>query len=95
LGHDYCPAHDPNRVEARKRAASRAARAGHGGDLREVKDRLKELAEDVLGGRVDRGDAAVASQVLNVYLRAVSVEQKLREVQELEQRLAQLEEALA
>jgi hypothetical protein len=38
--------------------------------------------------------AAVASQVLNVYLRAVSVELKAREQLELVERLESLEEAL-
>ena len=38
--------------------------------------------------------AAVASQVLNVYLRAVSVELKAREQLELIERLEALEEAL-
>jgi hypothetical protein len=38
--------------------------------------------------------AAVASQVLNVYLRAVSVELKAREQLELIERLEALEETL-
>jgi hypothetical protein len=48
----------------------------------------------VLEGSVERGTAAVASQVLNVYLRAVSVELKAREQLELIERLEALEEAL-
>jgi hypothetical protein len=44
-------------------------------------------------GRQDKGVAAVASQVLNVYLRAVSVELKAREQMELIERLERLEEA--
>jgi hypothetical protein len=44
--------------------------------------------------RVDRGVAAVASQVLNVYLRAVSVELKAREQLELIERLEALEQGL-
>jgi hypothetical protein len=38
--------------------------------------------------------AAAASQILNVYLRAVSVELKAREQLELTERLEALEEAL-
>jgi hypothetical protein len=49
----------------------------------------------VLEGRQDKGVAAVASQVLNVYLRAVTVELKVREELELIDRLEALEEALA
>jgi hypothetical protein len=48
----------------------------------------------VLEGRQDRGVATVASQVLNVCLRAVSVELKAREQLELTERLEALEEAL-
>jgi hypothetical protein len=48
----------------------------------------------VLEGNVERGVAAVASQVLNVYLRAVSVELKAREQLELIERLETLELAL-
>jgi len=47
----------------------------------------------VLEGRQDKGVAAVASQVLNVYLRAVSVELKAKEQAELIERLEALEEA--
>jgi hypothetical protein len=43
---------------------------------------------------VDKAVAAVASQVLNVYLRAVSVELKAREQLELIERLETLERAL-
>ena len=43
---------------------------------------------------MDKGVAAVASQVLNVYLRAVSVELKVTEQRELIERLEALEEGL-
>jgi hypothetical protein len=59
-----------------------------------VKQRLSELAEDVLEGRQDKGAAAVAGQLLNTYIRAVSVELKAREQLELIERLEALEEAL-
>jgi len=62
--------------------------------LADIKRRLSDLATDVLEGRQDKGVAAVASQVLNVYLRAVSVELKAREQLELIGRLEALEEAL-
>jgi hypothetical protein len=57
----------------------------------EHKGRLSDLADDVLEGRTDKGVAAVASQVLNVYLRAVLVELKVREVEDLEERISALE----
>ena len=87
----YCYQHDPARAEERRRNASRAARSRPSRELVAIKQRLSDLADDVLEGRKDRGVAAVASQVLNVYLRAVSVELKVREQAELIERLEALE----
>jgi hypothetical protein len=63
--------------------------------LADVKRQLRELADDVIAARMDRASAAVASQVLNVFLRAVSVEMKVREQDEVLQRLDALENAAA
>jgi hypothetical protein len=63
--------------------------------LARIKTRLSGLADDVISGAVNRSDAAVASQILNVFLRAVSIETKVREVQELEAELADLRAELA
>jgi hypothetical protein len=97
-GAEWCWNHHPDYAEARRRRASRGGKRGGRGrpqaELANIKDRLQELAEDVLEEKVDKGVAAVASQVLNVYLRAVSVELKVKEVGELEDRLGALEEAL-
>jgi hypothetical protein len=90
----YCYQHDPKRAEERRRNASRAARSKPSRELLGIKQRLSDLADDVLAGEVDRGVGAVASQILNVYLRAVSVELKAREQLELIERLEALEEAL-
>jgi hypothetical protein len=94
----YCWWHDPANAETRKQAASKGGRrAGRGrpqAELANIKKRLSDLADDVLEGRQERGVAAVASQVLNVYLRAVSVELKVKEQGELFERLEALEEAL-
>jgi hypothetical protein len=62
-------------------------------ELSDIKHRLEELAEDVLGGRQDRQDAAVAGQLLNYAIRAVSVGLKAKEVGELEARIEELSEA--
>lgn len=97
-GSDYCYAHDPKRAEERRRNATRGGKRGGRGrpqaELGAIKERLSTLADDVLEGAVDKGRAAVASQVLNTYIRAVSVELKAREQLELIERLEALEEAL-
>ena len=48
----------------------------------------------MLSGEVDRADAAVCGQLLNVKLRALEQERKWKEVDELEERLEVLEEVL-
>lgn len=79
-----CWAHDPANREKRRRMASRAARSKPSRELAGIKGRLSDLADDVLADKVDKGAAAVAGQLLNTYLRAVSVELKVREAEELE-----------
>ena len=89
-----CWAHDPTNADQRRRLASRAGKSKPDRELAAIKQRLLDLAEAVLEERVDKGVGAVASQVLNVYLRAVSVEVKLTEQLELVERLERLEEGL-
>jgi hypothetical protein len=95
---EWCWSHHPDYAEQRRRRASKGGKRGGRGrplaELTNIKARLSELAEHVLGGEVDKGVASVASQVLNVYLRAVSVELKVRELTELEERLEELEASL-
>jgi hypothetical protein len=73
--------------------ASRAARSKPSRELGAIKQRLSDLADDVLAGNVDRSDAAVAGQLLNTVIRAVSVELKAREQLEVIERLEALEAA--
>jgi hypothetical protein len=98
-GSQWCYVHHPDHIEERRRHGSKGGkRAGRGrpqAELSGIKRRLSDLADDVLEGRQDKGVAAVASQVLNVYLRAVSVELKMREQQEITERLEELETLLA
>jgi hypothetical protein len=101
-GSEWCWNHDPAHAEERRRHGQRGGKRGGRGrpqvELADIKRRLLELTEGVLSDdeekRVDKGVAAVASQVLNVYLRAVSVELKAREQLELIERLETLEEGL-
>jgi hypothetical protein len=91
----FCWWHDPANAQQRRRAASKAGKSKPSRELVGIKHRLSDLADDVLEEKVDKGVAAVASQVLNVYLRVVSMEMKLREVEELERRMEELEALVA
>ena len=86
-----CWAHDPKNAERRRRGQSRGGKSKPSKELIGIKKRLSDLADDVLEGNVDKGVAAVASQILNVYLRAISTELAVREQLELVERLEALE----
>lgn len=97
-GEGYCYAHHPDLEDKRRAASSKGGkRGGRGrgnGDIKDVKAWLLKLASDVEGGRLEAKDGAVVSQILNVFLRGVEVERKLKEAEELEERLEALEDVL-
>jgi len=86
--------HDPTRSAERKRAASKAGKSKPNREISGIKERLRALAEDVLDGRVEKGHGAVVSQIYNVLLRAIEQERKLRETEDLEERLGEIEAKL-
>lgn len=94
-GSAWCFNHHPGYEQQRRRRASRGGKHGGRGrpqsELADLKARLSALVDDVLVGKVDRGDAAVAGQLLNTYIRAVGVELKAKEQQELIERIEALE----
>jgi hypothetical protein len=95
-GAEWCWNHHPDYEEARRRRASKGGKRGGRGrplvELADVKRQLREMADDVIAGRTDRGNAAVAGQLLGTFLRAASVELKVREQDEILQRLDALEQ---
>jgi predicted transcriptional regulator len=62
-------------------------------ELSNLKQRLEGLAEDVIDGKVDRSNAAVAGQLLNYAIGAIRAGLKAKEVEEIEGRLDELSEA--
>jgi len=94
----HCFAHDPNRAAERARNASTAARSSAKGrsnsEIREIKRRLVDLYAAVLEGRAERAAAAVANQIANTQLRAIELERRVRDQDELEGRLDELEDLL-
>jgi hypothetical protein len=89
-----CWAHDPANAERRRRGQSRGGRNKPSRELQAIKQRLSDLADDVLADRVDRGNAAVAGQLLNTVIRAVVVELKVKEQQDILERVDELENML-
>jgi hypothetical protein len=90
----HCYQHDPARAEDRRRNASKGGRTRGSGEISALKAQLKKLATDALAGDVERGVAAVVNQILNSRIRLVELERKIREQEELEERLEALERVL-
>jgi hypothetical protein len=92
---EWCWNHHPDYEQARRRRASKGGRrAGRGRpllELQQTKAQLNKLCDEVLAGTVDRGDASVANQLLNTFVRCISTELQVREQLELRERLEQLE----
>ena len=90
-----CWAHDPKNAEKRRRGQSRGGKGNATTEIRNLKRQLTELAKDVLEGRVERSDAVVVNQILNTRARLIELERKIREQEELEARLEELEATLS
>ena len=89
-----CWAHDPKNAERRRKGASRGGKAKANRELPSIKALLEDLTGQVLTGELPTGPAAVANQLINTRLRAIEQERKLRELEELAERLEALEEVL-
>ncbi len=89
----HCYQHDPARAGERSRNASRAARTKPSREITSIKTQLAEMVDTVLAGVVPTAPYAVANQLLNTRLRAIEIERKAKETDELEARLADLEQA--
>ncbi len=90
----YCWAHDPANADKRRRIASRGGSSRGGGEIADLKKQLKDLAEGVLSGEVERGDAIAVNQILNTRARLIELERKIKDQEVLEERLEAVEAVL-
>jgi hypothetical protein len=94
-GSDLCAAHDPSTQERRRAGAKRGGRKRPGAtaELAAVKAELRETIKAVRAGSMDRGTGAIIGGLYNTLLRALEVQRKWHEADELERRIERLEEA--
>jgi hypothetical protein len=99
-GATHCYAHDPARAEERSRNARRAGRVGGNGrpgglsETAEAKRYIRGLVAKLLKGELARETATACFMGLNVLARYIELERKIREQEELVERLESLEEVL-
>ena len=76
-GSDYCPAHEPRRQEARRRAASKAARSKGKGGLDELYGQARRLYDQVQQGTIDPKVGTVLVQAVNVQTRILELQRRI------------------
>ena len=92
-GRDWCPAHDPDREEARRRAgriANRSRTMSRASEARSIKATVLHLADRVVAGDVEPGRATAACQLFNTALRAMQIEAAILETEDLAKEVAEM-----
>lgn len=95
-GKDVCWNHDPETVRQRQhnaRAGGYAVKNPAWHEIEAIKAALWNLAEDVLSGDVAPNVAGNVNQIYNSLLRGVSEQRSVKETDELEARLDEIEDA--
>jgi hypothetical protein len=94
-GKYHCWFHDPANADKRRRAASRGGKGNRSKLSKDLHKLLEDLTDQVVGGELEPYPASVAGQLVGVRLRLLEYERRLRETEELEHRLKELEALLA
>lgn len=98
-GSSYCYNHEPGKSEERKRNAAKGGNTGGrgrpgAGEITRLRAQLKSLAARVVEGELDTSRGAVANQLIGTQVRLLEFERRLRETEELEERLEAVESTL-
>ncbi len=95
----FCYQHSPETAQERKRNARRGGKAGGNGrpsglsETGKAKRWIKDLVGRLLRSEVERDVATAAFMGLNTLSRFIELERRIREQEELEERITALEEA--
>jgi predicted dehydrogenase len=89
----YCWHHSPERAETRRRAAAKGGSSKPNREVRGYKEEVRDLVAEVKNGGQDRADAAVMLQGYRVLKDLVELERKVKETDELANRIEELEQA--
>ncbi len=87
----YCWSHAPEHAEKRKTTARRGGKARGASEMAEVKREIRRVIEAVGTGETERSVGAVLFQGFNTLLKAVEVERRIVEQQEVLERIEALE----
>jgi len=90
----YCWWHDPANAKKRHRAASKGGRGKTSKVTKGLHELLEDLANRVIEGTLETSRGAVANQLIGTRIRLLEYERRLKEQEELEGRLEELEAIL-
>jgi hypothetical protein len=91
-GESFCSQHDPARAEERRRNASRAGRSKPLSESGKIRRDIFVLIEEVRNGEVEPRIANAIAVLANVALGSLRLDMKIRELEDLEARITDLEE---
>ena len=95
-GENLCVMHHPDHADTRERISSLGGKAATrrspaSVEIEGIKSDLRELAKDLREGEISPGIGTVIVQVYNALLRSIEQDRKIRELDELEARISELE----
>ena len=90
-GKYWCWYHDPANSDKRRRAASRGGKGNRSKVSKDLHKLLESLTEQVVSGELEPYPASVAGSLIGVRLRLLEYERRVKEQDELVNRLEALE----
>jgi len=88
---DRCWAHDERNAAQRRRIAVKGGRGKASSATKELHALLEDLTARVVDGTLPTARGAVANQLIHTKIRLLDFERRLRELDDVEERLARLE----
>ncbi len=98
-GSSYCYNHSPDKAQARKNNAAKGGYAGGrgrpgSGEITRLRALLKDLTARVVDGELETSRGAVANQLIGTQVRLLEFERRLKETEQLQERLEAIEATL-
>jgi hypothetical protein len=90
----YCWAHDPAYAKQRQKAASKAGKGKARKVTKGLHDLLEDLTQQVINGELETSRGAVANQLITTRIKLFEYERRVKETEELEERLLAVEAKL-
>jgi septal ring factor EnvC (AmiA/AmiB activator) len=83
--------HAPERAEQRRRAASKGGSGRVSSEIRQLRERLKTLTDQVIEGDLETARGAVANQLITTQIKLLEYERRTKDLDDLLERLERLE----